>query len=174
MSADVLAPTLPEHTPAGRLPRTLLLETQLDEAQRSQAQVLLTGPGVHDFLVTQGGAARRLTAFLHGYCQERSIGYVRYTMAEGIKSYPTLPEGQAASVRDCGPGIEPADAVRQVLTDLRAGVPPALLAFDYADGVLHADHLTLDVSMLCEQRHQRARHRRDSRAARRTVHHETR
>ena len=151
MSAEILAEALPVHTPGGRLRRTLLLEGQLDGAQQSQAQVLLTGPGVHDILVTRSGASQRLTAFLHGYCQERGIGYVRYTMAEGIKSYPTLPEGRAAGVRDCGPAVEPADAVRQAITDLRAGVTPAMLAFDYADGVLDTDHLTLDVSVLCEQ-----------------------
>jgi Holliday junction resolvasome RuvABC ATP-dependent DNA helicase subunit len=151
MTAGILPETLPERTPAGTLRRTLLLENHLDEAQQSHAQVLLTGRGVHDILVTRGGASQPLTAFLHGYCQERSIGYVRYTMAEGIKSYRTLPGDQAASARDCGPGIEPADAVRQVLTDLRAGGTPAMLAFDYADGVLAADQLTLDVSVLCEQ-----------------------
>jgi ATPase family associated with various cellular activities (AAA) len=151
MSADFLADSPPVHAPSGRLRRTLRLEEQLDDAQRSQAQVLLAGPGVHDLLVTRGGATRRLTAFLHGYCQEREIGYVRYTMAEGIRSYPTLPDGQPASVRDCDPGTEPADAIRQALTDLRAGQTPAMLAFDYADGVLDAEHLTLDVSVLCEQ-----------------------
>src|ERR1035437_8096208 len=95
----VLAGAPPIHAPGRRLRRTLLLEAQLDEAQRSQTQVLLTGPGVHDFLVTRDGASRRLTAFLHGYCQERGIGYVRYTTAEGTRSYPTLPEGQPTIIR---------------------------------------------------------------------------
>jgi transitional endoplasmic reticulum ATPase len=153
MSAHVTAGALPAHTPGGRLRRTLLLEEQLDEAQRSQAQVLLTGPGVHDFLVTRAGASRRLTAFLHGYCEEREIGYVRYTMAEGVKSYRTLPEDRKVSVREPGPGAEPAEAVEQVLTDLRAGATPAMLAFDYADLVLDAERLGLDLSVavLCEQ-----------------------
>jgi transitional endoplasmic reticulum ATPase len=151
MSAEALAEMLPAHTPTGRLRRTLLLEEQLDQAQQSHAQVLLTGPGVHDILVTCGGASQPLTSYLHGYCQERGIGYVRYTMAEGIKSYRTLPGDQSASVRSCDPGTHPADAIQQALTDLRAGATPAMLAFDYADGVLDGDHLPLDVSVLCEQ-----------------------
>jgi Holliday junction resolvasome RuvABC ATP-dependent DNA helicase subunit len=153
MNAHVTAETLPARTPGGRLRRTLLLEEQLDEAQRSQAQVLLTGPGVHDFLVTRAGASRRLTAFLHGYCEEREIGYVRYTMAEGPKSYRTLPEGRKVSVREPGPRADPAEAVEQILTDLRAGATPAMLAFDYADLILDAEHLGLDLSVpvLCEQ-----------------------
>jgi Holliday junction resolvasome RuvABC ATP-dependent DNA helicase subunit len=151
MSAEVLTEMLPVHAPGGRLRRTLLLEEQLDQAQQSHAQVLLTGPGVHDILVTRGGASQPLIAFLHGYCRERGIGYFRYTMAEGIKSYRTLPGDQAASVRNCDPGTHPADAIQQALTDLRARAIPAMLAFDYADGVLDSDHLSLDVSILCEQ-----------------------
>ena len=147
----VLAGAPPIHAPGRRLRRTLLLEEQLDEAQRSQTQVLLTGPGVHDFLVTRDGASRRLTAFLHGYCQERGIGYVRYTTAEGTRSYPTLPGGQATIIRACDPNMEPTDAVRRVVTDLRDQMTPAMFSFDYADAVLDADRLSPDVSVLCEQ-----------------------
>lgn len=140
----------PERTPGGRLRRTLLLEDQLDEAARSQAQVLLTGTGVHDLLVTRAGAARRLTAFLHGYCQERALGYVRYTLAEGTRSYPTLPGGQAARVRGQGPGPDPVDSVRQLLADLRAAAAPAMFVFDHADGILGVDHVA-EALALCEQ-----------------------
>jgi hypothetical protein len=153
MSADITAESVSARTPGGRLRRTLLLEEQLDETHRSQTQVLLTGSGVHDFLITRAGAAQRLTAFLHGYCQEREIGYVRYTMADGGKSYPTLPEGRNVKVRESGPGADPAEAVEQVLTDLRTAETPAMLAFDYADLVLDAEHpgLDLSVAVLCEQ-----------------------
>ncbi|HUZ24642.1 MAG TPA: AAA family ATPase [Streptosporangiaceae bacterium] len=142
---------LPAHAPSGRLRRTLLVEEQLDQAHQSQAQVLLTGPGVHDFLVTRTGQSRRLTAFLHGYCVERGIGYVQYTMTEGIRNYATLPDGEAVKVRMANPGDTPAQAVQQVITDLREAATAAMLVFDYADGILDADRLNLEVSLLCEQ-----------------------
>jgi Holliday junction resolvasome RuvABC ATP-dependent DNA helicase subunit len=142
---------LPASGPNGVLRRSLLLQKQLDEAHRSQAQVLLTGAGVFDFLVTASGQGRRLTAFLHGYCTDRGIGYVRYAMAEGVRSYPTLPGGEAVKIRSTDPEDHPAQAVRQILTDLRTAATPALFEFDYADGVLDTDRLTLELSQLCEQ-----------------------
>jgi len=145
------AEPLPTRTPSGQLRRTLRLEEQLDEAHQSQAQVLLTGAGVHDFLVTRAGQSRRLTAFLHGYCVERGIGYVQYTMAEGIRNYATLPGGESVKVRTANPGDTPAQVVQQVITDLREGATAAMLVFDYADGILDADRLSLEVSLLCEQ-----------------------
>jgi hypothetical protein len=132
--------------------RSLLLEEQLDEASKSRAQVLLTGAGVHDILVNSAGQARRLTAFLHGYCADRQIGYVRYSMAEGIKSYPTLAGGQEVKVRSVDDEEHPARSVRQLLEDLRSGDSPAMMVFDYADSVLDVDrNFPLEVSLLCEQ-----------------------
>jgi len=141
----------PAYTSAGILRRSLRLEEQLDEAHRSRAQVLLTGAGVNDFLITEGGQSRRLTAFLHGYCADRRIGYVRYSMSEGVCSYRTLPGDEVVAVRAADADDHPAQVVRQVLADLRAAATEALFAFDYADGVLDADRLTLEVSLLCEQ-----------------------
>jgi len=142
---------LPTHARDGELRRTLRLEEQLDVAHQSQSLVLLTGAGVHDFLVTGTGETQRLTAFLHGYCTARSIGFVQYTMAEGIRNYPTLPNGQAVPVRLADPDHTPAQAVQQLITDLRAGGAPAMLMFDYADGILDGDRLSIEVSLLCEQ-----------------------
>ena len=51
---DQTAP--PAAAQAGPLRRSLRLEQQLTEAHQSQAQVLLTGSGVNDFLIT--GASR--------------------------------------------------------------------------------------------------------------------
>ena len=135
----------------GQLRRTLWLEQQLDRAHQSQAQVLLTGPGIHDFLVTRTSESQRLTAFLHGYCAARGIGFVRYTMADGIQSYPTLPGGPG---RPGAPGRSPAHArpgPARLVTDLRDGGDAAMLVFDYADGILDAERLGLEVSILCEQ-----------------------
>lgn len=144
------APTPPATTAAGRLRRTLRLEEQLDAAYGTQTQVLLTGAGVNDFLVTRAGQARRLTAFLYGYCAERSIGYVRYSMSEGIVSYPTLPDGQAVQVRPADPDAHPGQNVRQLIADLHASSQPAMFVFDYADSVLDRDRVALEVSLLCE------------------------
>lgn len=141
----------PTHTVGGRLRRSLLVAQQLDDAHQSRAQVLLTGPGVHDFLVTKAGQSRRLTPFLQGYCEERGIGFVRYSMADGIRSHKTLSGDRAVQVRPGGLGDQPADAVRQVLEDLRAARTPAMLAFDFVDGILDSDRLSLDVALLCEQ-----------------------
>jgi hypothetical protein len=149
MSATVIQ-ELPRCTVAGVLRRSLLLEQQLDEANRSQAQVLLTGIGVHDILVTATGESRRLTAFLHGYCEDRGIGLVSYSMAAGIRSYPTLPEGKSVAVRAAAADEHPAQAISQLLADLRTGLTPAMLVFDHADGVLHAEQHTLETSVLCE------------------------
>jgi transitional endoplasmic reticulum ATPase len=142
---------LPAYTSAGTLRRSLRLEQQLEEARRSQVQVLLTGAGVNDFLVTEGGQSRRLAAFLHGYCADHGMGYVRYSMAEGVSSYRTLAADEAVAIRSADADDHPAQVVRQVLADLRAGAKPAMFAFDYADGVLDADRMTLEVSLLCEQ-----------------------
>jgi transitional endoplasmic reticulum ATPase len=138
---------------AGTLRRSLRLEEQLTEAHQSQAQVLLTGSGVNDFFITRAEHSRRLTAFLHGYCADQKIGYVRYSMAEGVSSYRTLPGDQAVAVRGADADMHPAQVVRQVLADLRAGATPAMFAFDYADGVLgpSPDQVTLQISLLCEQ-----------------------
>ena len=141
---------LDRYTPVGTLRRSLRLEAQLDAASSSQMQVLLTGAGVNDFLIASSGQARRLTAFLHGYCQERAIGYVRYSMSEGIRSYPTMPGDQAVAVRDADPDAHPGQNIRQLLTDLRAGGVPAMFVFDYADSVLDGDRVALEVSLLCE------------------------
>jgi hypothetical protein len=141
----------PAPGPAGRLRRSLRLEEQLTEAHQSRAQVLLTGSGVNDFLVTHAEQTRRLTAFLHGYCVDQRIGYVRYSMSDGVSSYRTLPGEEAVSVRSADADDHPAQVVRQVLADLRASGTPAMFAFDYADGVLDPDRMTLEVSLLCEQ-----------------------
>jgi transitional endoplasmic reticulum ATPase len=143
----------PASAPAGTLRRSLRLEEQLTEAHQSQAQVLLTGSGVNDFFITRAEHSRRLTAFLHGYCEGQKIGYVRYSMAEGVSSYRTLPGDQAVAVRGTDADMHPAQVVRQVLADLRAGATPAMFAFDYADGILgpSPDQMTLQVSLLCEQ-----------------------
>jgi Holliday junction resolvasome RuvABC ATP-dependent DNA helicase subunit len=136
----------------GRLRRSLLMERQLDEANQSRAQVLLTGAGVHDFLVNRAGQSRRLTAFLFGYCKDREIAYVRYSMAEGIGSYRTLPGDQEVKTRASAEDEHPARVVRQLLQDLRAAAAPVLFAFDYADGVLDPERsLSLELSLLCEQ-----------------------
>jgi transitional endoplasmic reticulum ATPase len=137
-------------TPSGRLRRTLSLEEQLDAANSAQTQVLLTGAGVNDFLVTRSGQSRRLAAFLHGYCAERSIGYVRYSMSEGIASYPTLPGGERIQVRPADPDAHPGQNIRQLIADLRSSTFPALFGFDYADSVLDQDRAALEVSLLCE------------------------
>src|SRR5947209_17521905 len=110
---------LPTHTAAGHLRRTLLLQQELDTAHQSQAQVLLTGPGIHDFLITGAGESRRLTGFLDGYCRARGIGLVRYTMSDGIRTYATLPGDQAVPVRMANPDHTPAQAVQQLIADLR-------------------------------------------------------
>ena len=143
----------PAPAPARTLRRSLRLEEQLTEAHQSQAQVLLTGSGVNDFFITRAEQSRRLTAFLHRYCEDQKIGYVRYSMAEGVSSYRTLPGDQAVAVRGTDADMHPAQVVRQVLADLRAGATPAMFAFDYADGVLSPspDQMTLQVSLLCEQ-----------------------
>ena len=141
----------PERTRDGQLRRTLQLEQQLDALHQSQAQILLTGPGIHDFLITSTGESQRLTAFLHGYCATRGIGFVRYTMAEGIQSYPTLPGDQAARVHRADPQHTPAQVMQQLVTDLRDGGIAAMLMFDYADGILDGDRLGLEASILCEQ-----------------------
>jgi transitional endoplasmic reticulum ATPase len=146
------AGTVPAPARAGIRRRSLLLEEQLDEASKSRAQVLLTGAGVHDILVNSAGQTRRLTAFLYGYCADRQIGYVRYSMAEGVKSYPTLAGGQEVKVRAVDEEEHPARSVRQLLEDLRSGDSPAMMVFDYADSVLDVDrNLPLEVSLLCEQ-----------------------
>ena len=137
-------------TVRGGLRRSLRLEEQLDAAHSSQAQVLLTGAGVNDFLITGTGRVRRLTAFLHGYCEDRNIGYVRYSMSEGIKSYPTMLGDQAIAVRDADLDAHPGQVVRQLLTDLRAGGVAGMFVFDYADSVLDEDRVALEVSLLCE------------------------
>jgi len=142
---------LPTHTPRGQLRRTLLLEQQLDAVHQSQAQVLLTGPGIHDFLVTGTGESQRLTAFLHGYCAARGIGFVRYTMAEGIRTYGTRPGAEAVPVHLTDPQHTPAQTMQQLVTDLRDAGTAAMLVFDYADGILDGDRLSLEVSVLCEQ-----------------------
>ena len=143
----------PAAAQAGPLRRSLRLEQQLTEAHQSHAQVLLTGSGVNDFLITEREQARRLTAFLHGYCEQRHIGYVRYSMADGVSSYRTLPGDQAVAVRGADADMYPAQVVRQVLADLRAAATLAMFAFDYADGVLGPgpDQMSLQVSVLCEQ-----------------------
>lgn len=143
----------PAPAPAGTLRRSLRLESHLTEAHQSQAQVLLTGSGVNDFFITRAEHSRRLTAFLHSYCEDEKIGYVRYSMAEGVSSYRTLPGDQAVAVRGTDADMHPAQAVRQVLADLRAAATPAMFAFDYADGVLgpSPDQLNLQMSLLCEQ-----------------------
>jgi transitional endoplasmic reticulum ATPase len=142
--------SVPVHASHGGLRRSLRLEEQLDAAHSSQAQVLLTGAGVNDFLITGTGRVRRLTAFLHGYCEDRNIGYVRYSMSEGIKSYPTMLGDQAVAVRTADPDAHPGQVVRQLLTDLRAGGAAAMFVFDYADSVLDEDRVALEVSLLCE------------------------
>lgn len=149
MSPQTTAPP-DSYAPSGQLRRSLLLEEQLDAAHAAQTQVLLTGPGVNDFLVTRVGQARRLTAFLHGYCQDREIGYVRYSMSEGISSYPTMPGDQAVQVRPADPDAHPGQNVRQLIADLRAGGVSAMFVFDYADSVLDQDRVALEVSLLCE------------------------
>ena len=141
---------LPEPQPSSKLRRSLRLEEQLTEAHQSQAQVLLTGSGVNDFFITRADQSRRLTAFLHGYCMDEKIGYVRYSMSDGVSSYRTLPGDEAVSVRSADADDHPAQVVRQVLADLRASATPAMFAFDYADGVLDAERMTLEVSLLCE------------------------
>ena len=143
----------PAAAAAGTLRRSLRLEEQLTQAHRSQAQVLLTGAGVNDFLITQAEHSRRLTAFLHNYCVAEEIGYVRYSMAEGVSSYRTLPGDQAVAIRGADADQHPAQVIRQVVADLRAGATPAMFAFDYTDGVLgpSPDQMTLQVSLLCEQ-----------------------
>jgi transitional endoplasmic reticulum ATPase len=140
----------PEPQPSSKLRRSLRLEEQLTEAHQSQAQVLLTGAGVNDFFITRADESRRLTAFLHGYCVDEKIGYVRYSMSDGASSYRTLPGDEAVSVRGADADDHPAQVVRQVLADLRASATPAMFAFDYADGVLDAERMTLEVSLLCE------------------------
>jgi len=142
---------LPDRTPAGQLRRTLVLEQELDAAHDSQAQVLLTGAGIHDILITRARESRRLTGFLDGYCAARGLGLVRYTMSEGISTYGTLPGGQAVPVHSADPGHSPAQAVQRLVTDLRSGKTAAMLVFDYADGILDGDRLSLEVSVLCEQ-----------------------
>lgn len=146
-----MPPELPSRTPDGRLRRTLQLEQELDTAHQSRAQVLLTGPGVHDFLVTGTGKAQRLTVYLHDYCASRAIGFVRYTMAEGVQTYPTLPGGQTPRVHRAGPQQQPAEVVQQLVTDLRDGGQPVLLMFDYVDGILDSNRLSPEASVLCEQ-----------------------
>ena len=145
---EVLLP--PAYTPAGTLRRSLRLVEQLDEAHRAEAQVLLTGPGVNDFLVAGGGEGRRLTAFLHEYCADRGVGYVRYSMSNGIQTFPTLPGGQRLVVRQAQAEAHPGQAFAQLLTDLRTGRTPALLVFDYADGVLDDQQMDLPIALLCE------------------------
>src|SRR5512146_2134288 len=135
---------LPERAGNGQLRRTLRLEQQLDTSHQSQAQVLLTGPGIHDFLVTRTGESQRLTAFLHGYCAARGVGFVRYTMAEGIQSYPTLPGDQAVRVHRADPQHTPAQVLQRLVTDLRDGGDAAMLVFDYADGILDGERLGLE------------------------------
>jgi transitional endoplasmic reticulum ATPase len=142
---------LPMYTPAGTLRRSLQLEEQLTEAHQAQAQMLLTGAGVNDFLITATGQTRRVTAFLHGYCADRGIGYVRYSMADGISSYRTLPGDEALAVRSADADDHPAQVVRQLLADLRASATAGMFVFDYADGVLREDQSSLEVSLLCEQ-----------------------
>lgn len=139
------------YTAAGQLRRSLRLEEQLDAAHDAQAQALLTGAGINDFLITREGRSRRLTAFLHGYCQERGIGYVRYAMSEGISSYPTLPGDQAVPVRLAVPDAHPQENVQQLIADLRASGGSAMFVFDYADSILDQDRVALEVSLLCEQ-----------------------
>ena len=97
------------------------------------------------------GESQRLTAFLHGYCATRGVGFVRYTMAEGIQSYPTLPGDQAARAHRADPQHTPAQILQRLMTDLRDGDRAAMLVFDYADGILDAERLGLDASILCEQ-----------------------
>jgi hypothetical protein len=145
---DLAAPPVP-HAHGGRR-RSLRLEEQLDAAHSSQAQMLLSGAGVNDFLVTSTGQVRRLTAFLHGYCEERNIGYVRYSMSEGVNSYPTMLGDQAVAVRGADPDAHPGQVVRQLITDLRASGAAAMFVFDYADSVLDEDRVALEVSLLCE------------------------
>jgi hypothetical protein len=136
---------------AGQGRRTLTLEQQLDDAHRANVQVLLTGPGTNDLLVTAVGRSRRLPAFLYGYCADRGLGYLRYSLTSHVTAYETLPDGRAVPVT---PGLDddhPARAVPQVLTDMRTSRLPALLLFDYADSILGADReLTLELSMLVE------------------------
>lgn len=141
----------PAPAPAGKLRRSLRLEERLTEAHQSRAQVLLTGAGVNDFFVTHAEQTRRLTAFLHGYCVDQRIGYVRYSMSDGVSSYRTLPGEEGVAVRSADADDHPAQVVRQVLADLRASGTAAMFAFDYADGVLDPDRMTLEVSLLCEQ-----------------------
>jgi hypothetical protein len=105
----------PEPQPSSKLRRSLRLEEQLTEAHQSQAQVLLTGAGVNDFFITRADESRRLTAFLHGYCVDEKIGYVRYSMSDGASSYRTLPGDEAVSVRGADADDHPAQVVRQVL-----------------------------------------------------------
>jgi hypothetical protein len=147
MPAPVAAAT---RTPQGELRRSLRLAEQLDAADSSQVQVLLTGAGVNDFLVTLSGQARRLTAFLHGYCENKEIGYVRYSMSEGINTYPTLPGREAVPVRPANFDAHPRQNVEQIIADLRAAGRPAMFVFDYADSILDEDRVALEVSLLCE------------------------
>jgi hypothetical protein len=142
---------LPERTPAGQLRRSLLLEQELDTAHESRSQVLLTGPGIHDILITRVGESQRLTGFLNGYCAARGVGFVRYTMSEGISTYGTLAGGQAVPVHTVDPDHTPTQAVQRLVTDLRDNKTAAMLVFDYADGILDGDRLSLEVSVLCEQ-----------------------
>jgi transitional endoplasmic reticulum ATPase len=142
---------VPDRTPAGQMRRTLLLEQELDAAHESQAQVLLTGAGIHDILITRAGESRRLTGFLDGYCAVRGLGLVRYTMSGGISTHDTLPGGQAVLVRTADPGHTPTQVMQQLVADLRNRGTAAMLVFDYADGILDGDRLSLEVSVLCEQ-----------------------
>ena len=135
---------------SGKKRRSLRLAHQLDSAHQCQAQVLLTGVGVHDLLVTGRGEARRLLPFLHGYCSDRRIGLVFYSMAEGIRSCQTLDSDRAVSVRLAAADEHPAQAISQLLVDLRASATPAMLVFDYADGVLGENLRDLETSLLCE------------------------
>src|ERR1700677_530287 len=72
-------------------------------------------------------------------------------MAGGIQSYPTLPDDQAAQVRRADPQQTPAQVVQQLVTELRDGNAAVMLVFDYADGILDGDRLSLEASILCEQ-----------------------
>ena len=150
MSTQTLPLSPGAYTMAGQLRRSLRLEEQLDAAHSAQAQVLLTGAGVNDFLVTRDSRSRRLTAFLYGYCEDRGIGYVRYSMSEGISTYPTMTGGQVVQVRPADPDAHPGQNVEQLIADLRASGASAMFAFDYADSILDQDRVALDVSLLCE------------------------
>lgn len=119
--------------------RTLALEEDLDRARESGAQVVVSGPAVHDLLVDPDGRALYLPDLLRSWAGRRGLGLVVYAIGSAPATYDTLPGGRHVDLPHVAPGTPPDEVVRTLLEAVREQVEPAVVVVDYADLVVGSD-----------------------------------